>query len=312
MRWDDLRVMLAVRRAGSVAGAGRALQVDPSTVSRRLRSLEASLGSPLFDRTPDGLAPTALVEKLIPHAEQAEAAALAIESTAAGAEVRPVGHVRLAVSDSFGAYIIAPAIGAFIDAHPGLEITVLVSTALVDLSRREADIAIRFMLPQTGDLIARRIAGSSFYAGFAHQSYLERREIGSIEDIDWIGWDETSAHLQEARLFEQMVGSKPRIQCDDQIVMVEAMRAGAGAMVLPVPFGSLIPGCVQLPFPAPQPLDLPVWLVTHRALRDVPRVRVVMDWLESLMHDLLRQLPPGGMSGFRGVGKGFGAAETDR
>ncbi|MEZ4337816.1 MAG: LysR family transcriptional regulator, partial [Sandaracinaceae bacterium] len=109
-RWDDLAVVLAVHRGGSLAAAADSLRIDASTVSRRLRAIEAELGSRLFDRTPDGLLPTDLTLRLLPHAEQAEAAALAVEAEAAGEEVAAVGRVRLALADAFAAYVVAPAL----------------------------------------------------------------------------------------------------------------------------------------------------------------------------------------------------------
>lgn len=283
-RWDDLRVLLAVHRHGSLAAAARVIGIDASTASRRLRSLEEDLGARLFDRTPDGLAPTGLADRLIPHAEQAEAAALAVSAESAGEDVRPEGHVRVACADALGVYVLAPALPALLDANPGLRVTLMVSTELVDLERREADVAVRFVRPERGDLVARRIADAFEYTGFVSRGYAEAR-CGSVhvDDVDWIGWSETRAHLQEARLYERLVGRPPRFQSDNLVVMMEAMRAGVGALLLPAPLRDVEPSLVEVTGLETVSAPVATWLVTHRALKEVPRVRLVMDWLTEVM-----------------------------
>ncbi|MFK7992201.1 MAG: LysR family transcriptional regulator [Sandaracinaceae bacterium] len=281
-RWDDLGVVLAIHRSRTLAAAGAHLRVDASTVSRRLRALEAELGARLFDRTPDGLVPTDLALRLLPHAEQAEAAAIAVEAEAAGEEVAAVGQVRLALADAFAAYVVAPALPAFLDAHPGLELELVVSTALVDLSRREADIAVRFVRPTRGDLVAKRIAGAGQYAGYVSASYAASHDL-SRGAISWIGWSQQKAHLPEAQLFQRLVGRRPRLTCDNLIIMIEAARAGAGAVLMPNAFEDFEDDVVMLDHPSPVALEMDVWLVAHRAIRQVPRVRVVWEWLETLV-----------------------------
>ncbi|MCB9594760.1 MAG: LysR family transcriptional regulator [Sandaracinaceae bacterium] len=282
VRWDDLAILLAVHRGGSLAAAAESLRIDASTVSRRLRAAERELGSRLFDRTPDGLVPTDLLLRLLPHAEQAEAAALAVEAEAAGEEIAAVGRVRVALADAFAAYLVAPALPAFLDARPGLTLDLLVGTELVDLSRREADIAVRFVRPTRGDLVAKRIAASGLYGGFVSRGYAATHDLAPSK-LHWIGWGESKAHLPEAQLYRRLVGRPPRLECDNLIVQIEAARAGAGAILMPAAFGGFEEEIVRLEAPPPLELDMDVWLVAHRAIRHVPRVRVVWDWLESLV-----------------------------
>ena len=295
-RWDDLSVVLAVHRERTLAAAAGRLGVDASTVSRRLRALEEALGSRLFERTPDGLLPTDLVRRILPHAEAADAAARAVAAEAAGNETTATGLVRVAAANAMAAYVLAPRLTDLLEAHPGLRVELLVSTDLVDLTRFEADIAVRFVRPVQGDLVVRRLATTDAYGAFVHESHLER--FGPLEGRPsrWIGWSSSKAHLADAQLYEQLVGVPPRLACDDMVVQIEAWRRGGGAMLFPVALGRLTPGSVLLDDPEVVPYDVEVFIVTHRSMRQVPRVRVVRDWLVSVLEDYdsqssERQLP---------------------
>ena len=280
-RWDDLRVFLAVHRGGTVAAGARTLGIDASTVSRRLRAFEAELGATLFDRTPDGLLPTDLATRLLAPAEQAEEASIAVEAAALQQDRKPEGTVRLAVADGLGTYLLAPQLRDFLDQYPGIRLDVLISTELVDLTRREADVAVRFVRPDRGDLVSRRVGHGVTYRAFASKAYLER--IQSLDDVEWIFWGPSRAHLAENRLFERFIGKTPRVTMDDLVVMVEAVRAGAGAMLLPESLTLVDPELVEVPGVDPMPIDFGTWIVTHRSLRDVPRIRAVMDWMADLL-----------------------------
>jgi len=280
-RWDDLGMLLAVYRAGSLAGASAALSVDASTVSRRLKAYEAALGSSLFLRTPEGLMPTELTLRLVPHAEQAEAAVLAAEAAAAGASERVGGVVRLAAAEGIAAYLLAPSVPALLDAHPALRLELIAGSKLVDLSRREADIAVRFVRPTAGDLVIKRVASSGSYGTYASEAYLDGRADLRPEALDWIGWVPEQRHLPEARLYDRLIGLPPRFAADSTVTMFEALRAGAGVALLPEAFVSLVPGLTRLPSPRAD-FEVGVWLVTLRPLRRVPRVDTVWRWLERL------------------------------
>jgi DNA-binding transcriptional LysR family regulator len=287
-RWDDLRYVIAVHRHRTHAAAGVSAGVDASTVSRRLAALERELGGKLFARTPDGLAPTDLALRLLPHAEAAETAAHAAAAEAAGAAVAAEGLVRVAVADAFAVYLLAPMLAAFYERHPRIRIDLLAGTAVADLTRREADIAVRFVRPTTGELVYKRVMTAGAYAGFVSRDYAARHPDLSRDAVDWINWSPTKAHLPEAVLYEQVVGRTPVFTADNLVVMIEAARHGVGALLLPVGWGAL-EEVVQLDDPAPVETEFPVYLVTHKALRRVPRVDVVWSWLESVLADLVRQ-----------------------
>lgn len=276
-RWDDLSVLLAVSRGGSLAAAAQTLGVDPSTVSRRLRALEQALDARLFDRTPDGLRPTDLARRLRPHAEQAEAAVIAAQAEVAGVDARLAGSVRVAVAGGVAVYGLAPRLPELLARYPDIEVEMLVDVAIADLSRREADIALRFERPESPDLVARRLGSTGPYKAWAHRDYLARREPG--EPLRWIGWLPEYEHLPEARFLLQVAGGRPRVRSSELVSMIEAMRAGAGVMLLPGALGEWFPGVVPVEEVEVPPMEIDLWLVLHRALRTVPRVRVVVDWM---------------------------------
>lgn len=285
-RWDDLGVMLALHRHGTLSGAAEALGVDASTVGRRIQALETALGGSLFARTPDGFVPTDLALRLMPHAEAAAAAADAAAAEAAGSANQATGLVRLAVADAFAVYSLAPRLHRFRAEHPGIRIEVLASPGLVDLTRREADIAVRFVKPTRGELVFRRVMAVGTYAAFCSRAYAEAHPDLSPEVVDWIGWSESRAHLPEAQLYQQVVGRPLALAADDLVVQIEAARHGAGCLLMPLEWLDANEDIVQLPSPPPIPFELPVYLVTHRALRRVPRVAAVWDWLESMLLEM--------------------------
>lgn len=281
-RWDDMGMVLALQRGGSLSAAARALRVDPSTVSRRLRAFEEAVGGALFIRTPEGMRPTERAARLLPHAEQMEAAAQAAQAAMEGAELGVEGTVRIAASEGFGAYVLAPALPELFARHPSLNIDLIVGPSLVDMTRREADIAVRFVRPEAGDLVARRVARTGRYAAHARTDVAARLADKPPEDIDWIGWIPELGHLPEAQLQETLAATPPRLRSDSYVVMVEALRAGAGAMLFPVGLASADEEIVTIDTAPQLSIDVDVWLVTIRALRHVPRVAAVWDWLEEL------------------------------
>ena len=198
MSWDDLQVFLATVRTGSYASAARALGVDPTTVGRRISALEAKLGARLFDRTPHRLEPTAVAMAIVPRAERIDAEVLAVEREASGADARVTGPVRITGSDGVVNEILVPALLALRQRHPGLAIELRAETRVLDLSRRETDVAIRLVRPTQASLIARRM-GLLGFGIYAARSYLDRRatprSLADTADHDWIGFEAELDHL---------------------------------------------------------------------------------------------------------------------
>jgi len=285
LRWDDLRVLLALHRHGSLKRASMALGVNISTVSRRLDALEEVSGAHLFDRTPDGTHPTAAAEALLPFAERMEQAAEGFVRGLEGFEVDPVGHVRLAAPPGLVDHFLAPALVELADAYPRLRLTILSSIGYADLQRREADLALRLLRPQAGDLVSKRLVTTGWCI-VAAPAYAA--ELGRLSDPDvarWITWGDDLRHMPDRQWVETNVSAdRIVLETSSMTAQLEAVRAGLGVTTAPPPYAELR-GLTAVrcgPKVRKSLAALPegaLWLVGHRALRDVPRISVVWDWL---------------------------------
>ena len=290
MQWDDVRLFLALHRARTVGAAARVLGVDPSTVSRRLGALEETLAATLFDRGREGIAPTEAAERLLPVAEEIEAAMTRFTTAAEGLEREVSGRVRIACPADVAEVVLVPLLPRLLAHHPALSIELDPGETTVDLTRREADLALRTVRPVRGDLVVTRLRNVSWAVAAAPKL---AREIGTLRrwtDAPWIGWGERLASIAPARWLARNVSREPVLSSDSLRVQVAAVDAGVGIGLLPEPglahFGltqvRLAPGLRDAA--AELPTDV-LYLVTHRALRDVPRVRVVWELLlEHLAH----------------------------
>lgn len=155
--WDDLRLFLAVARAGSFVGGGRSLGLNHTTLARRLSALEATLGTRLFERSPRGLLLTRAGTELRDHAERVENEVLSAGRSLAGREQQLSGTVRLATPEAFGTFFVAPRARALAERHPGIELELVPETRTIDLLKSEADIAVGLHRPARGTMRAARL-----------------------------------------------------------------------------------------------------------------------------------------------------------
>ncbi|HJL39811.1 MAG TPA: LysR family transcriptional regulator [Myxococcales bacterium LLY-WYZ-16_1] len=288
LRWDDLRVFLAAYRERSLTRAAEALGLNQSTTSRRMSGLEDALGARLFDRTPEGLVPTELAHRILGAAERAEVASHEVARLGSAATDGVAGEVRVAMAVGMSAYVVAPLLRRLREAHPRLRVSFVVSTTLADLTRREADLAVRYVRPTRGDLVAKRVFEGE-YALYGSPEFAARLGPGphAVGDLDFIGWDPEQTFFGEGR-WEQEAGLRFVARADELVTRLELARHGVGAIELATAFGDRFDGLVRLDgLPAP-PLRAEVYLVTHRTLRAVPRVRVVWELLESAIVELAR------------------------
>jgi DNA-binding transcriptional LysR family regulator len=274
-----LDVLLCVARRGSATQAARDLGTTPARVLRRLAALEESLGTALFDRTPSGLVPTPALDLVLPWAEQAAGAIDHMRSELAGLERAPVGKVHLALLHGVSSFLVTRGLDAFLDAHPGLSLEFQPANAIVDLNRREADLAVRTIRPTSGDLVVQRLATFPLRA-MAAPTLAHRKRKRRLADLPWVAFSEDlSAAPESVWLHEQVPGARVVLRASDVQVLVSAAQSGIGALIVAEPLGRLA-GLVPLPI-REEPPEGTLWLVAHRALRPVPRVDAVWNWLLS-------------------------------
>jgi DNA-binding transcriptional LysR family regulator len=284
LRWDDARILSTLLVSRSMVKAGEKLGLDASTVARRLGAMERALGARLFDRTPDGVVPTALARALAPHAEAMEHAAIGLALAAEGRESAPEGSVVISAPPGYAEYLLAPALPRLLGAHPGIRVTLQASPQSVDLMRREADLALRLHRPTAGDLVTRKLAPmtASFLASPEYAGALG--EIDQLGQARWITWGPDLEHLPAARFVAEHVPCEAVVLRTSHLgTQVAAAEAGLGLIVADESLTRarrLTPACLSTSLRRQRPLDLgTLWLVGHRAMRDIPRIRAVWEFV---------------------------------
>ena len=278
MEWGDLRVVLAIFREGTLSGAARRLGVTHSTVFRRLGAIEEQIGARLFERFRDGYAPTAAGEATAAAAARLEDEVLTLERRLAGQDLRPSGVVRIATTDTLGAILMrhVPTMRA---AQPEIQLEVAISNAMANLSRREAEIAIRPAPEPPEILVGRRIADIA-HAIYGSRAYLSRHEDKDLSAHDWIALDDALASTVIGRWLGENLGAA-QITCrvDALPALRDAALAGLGLALLPCYLGDPAFGLSRL---TPKTLAKPrsaLWLLTHDDLRRTTRIRATLDFL---------------------------------
>jgi len=283
--WDDVRLFLALSRAHTVGEAGRALRVDASTVSRRLTALESTLTVTLFDRNHEGITATKAAEDLLPMAEEMEAAMLRFAQAADGLEREVSGLVRVACPPFVANVVIAPLLRELFALHPALRVEIAPGEAVIDLTRREADLALRTVRPVQGDLVVTRLTSVRWVLVGSAELV---RELGTLRawiHAPWVGWGARLGAIGPGKWLATHAPSvEPVVLSDSMMVQIAAASAGVGVTLLPEPSAQhygLVP--VKLaPGLRAAASDWPkdeLFLVTLRALREVPRVRALWELL---------------------------------
>lgn len=288
--WDDLRVFLAVQRHGSHAGAGRALAVDATTVSRRLAALEQAVGARLFDRTPEGLALSDAGRALLPRAERVALEVEAAERELAGQDQRVAGPVRVTAGDGLVDHVLVPGLVDLLRRHPGLVVALGSDTRTLNLSRREADIAVRFGRSKDPALVERRL-GAVRFGLYAAPDYLTRRGTPeSPKDLvehTFVGFDGSFDEVPQVAWLHRLVPDPGyAVRTNTTGAQLAACHAGLGLALLPTYVAS--PSLVRvLPRTAPPTREL--FAVIHGDMRRHARVKLVIAWLVDRLALALRE-----------------------
>ena len=291
--WDQVRVFLAVARAGQLAGAASRLGLDVSTVSRRLDRLEAELGVHLFDRTRDGTVATAAAEAMLPAAEDMERGLAQFAAAVDAVETTAEGVVRLTAPPGLADAFIAPLLARFARRFPRVAVELDASVGYADLTRRDADLALRATRPRSGDLIAVRLVQTPALPMTSPAYAAELGRLKRWSDARWIGYAADLAQIPTARWVNEHAGGVPVLRTSHFPSQVAAAVAGVGVMLASEPFRfvrRLVPIAISRAL-QPDWDALPVeelWLVGHRALRTVPRIAALWDFLAEHMSNPAR------------------------
>lgn len=279
MEWDDLRTVLAVGRAGTLSGAARALNVNHSTVFRRVGLIEEGLGVRLFERHRDGYTPTPAGEEVCALAGRMDGDVVALERRLAGRDLRPAGLVRVTTTDTIMAQLLPPILAAFRAAHPEITLEVAAANRFFNLTKRDADVAIRPTSTPPEALVGRRICAVATAVYGAASLGVDGRRERDLMDLPWVGPDDSLGDLKSARWLAAMTPA-PTVVCRANSVlgMFAAAKAGLGAAALPCFLADPEPMLRRLQAPLPA-LATELWLLTHRDLRRVARIRAFLDFV---------------------------------
>jgi DNA-binding transcriptional LysR family regulator len=280
MDWDGVRVFLAIAREGSMRAAGRALGLSQPTIARRLTAFEAGFGGQrLFDRLPEGVRLNAAGEQLLATAEDAEQGMLTLERRRAAASPVLRGTVRVATGECAAGFLARCLSGAMTTPPlpSGITLELLQSLPPADLTRREADLALRHRPPDSGDYYVAKLGT------FAVALYRRR----SANTDAWVAYTEEQSQGQShepARWVERQVketGMPVALRASTLLMHVEAIRAGTGRGVIPCYIGDDHPLLERLSPPIPE-LAATYWMIVHRDIRRAPCVRAAIDWMKAL------------------------------
>lgn len=281
--WDDLRIFLTLARDGTLTTAARTLGVSHPTVARRVAALEKQIGARLFERLPDRFVPTSAGEELLGDTEAMERAALSIDRRSAGLSDTVRGVVRLSAGEAMSA-LLARHLPVLRRQLAEIEFELVASHTLANLSRREADLLIREQVPELGDIVARKL-GRAAYAIYGHPALaVARLPPAAMKSVPWVAFDDDHAYMPGQRwLAERLDGVRPAVRGNNWLVLHEAVRAGAGFAILPCYLGDADPGLRRVGSVIAD-VFADQWLLVHRDLRALPRMRAAMDAVIDLFH----------------------------
>ena len=269
--WDDLKYVLMVQRHGGLSGAARALNVNHSTVSRRLSALEETMGVRLFDRLPGGLKATVHGEHCVEIAQEIERHVLDLNLSIAAKDARLAGPLKVSSPQLIVQMHLAEICGKFCELYPQIDLTMIATSDAVNLHRREADVSVRAVTEPEDSLWGRK-ALSQNCAYYGARNYLEtREETDGLKCLNfmWHG-DDPAPEILKAYPKSRVVS-----KFDDMVAVVGAVQAGVGIARMPCFIGDATPNLMRVPHIDLAPY-LDIWVLTHPDLRKVPRIQTFM------------------------------------
>ena len=285
INWDNLRIFLTVARFQSVLEAANHLDIDQSTISRRLKKLEAEIGSKLFSRSAQGHTLNSTGHRLYEYAEQIESTMSTLESELGGDSQILTGQVRLGTTEGFGSFFIAKHLALFCDKHQAINVDLITLPRFINLSKHEADIAISIERPSSGPYVSCKLADYRLQV-YATQEYLnEHPKIKTIQDINQhrlIGYVDEFSFSPELRYLEQLASNATvPLKSTSIVAQYSATLQGKMLGILPCFMGSTSPELIPV-LPEEASIIRSFWLITPNEKREVSRVMVLWDYLREV------------------------------
>lgn len=276
--WDDLKFFLAVVRAGTLRGGAESIQVNHTTLTRRLSIMEERIGSRLFDRSKQGLVLTQIGEELLPYAERVEEEMTSASRMIIGRDADPVGTVYVSMPHGMAMTSIMDDLALFSERYPDIALNLQFGNEIANLHRREADVSIRVANDVYDDAVGRRLVQMS-QAAYCTREYAERVKDNGGEGLHFIGWHEPEGDLTAKWLKESFYPKATlKHRVSELVPLISLAASGLGMAYLACNLGDRHPNLVRAPFQKPLPYRS-IWLLLHRDLRRTARIRCLVDFL---------------------------------
>lgn len=289
MEWSDVRIFLAVIRKGSFGEAARSLGVSHPTVGRRIKALEDEAQQPLFRRTREGLVLTDAGDAVLNLAESMENSALALERRLAGNHQRLEGILRISCAEWFAGYVLAPVLAELTRRHPAVVPEIIASYRLLNLSRRDADVAFRLVPFTEPDIVQRRLMIISY--GLYGTPETAQTLHNDPASVGLILMNTAQSHFPDvAWLLDRFPRSRRVFTSTSRAVQAQMCLQGMGVAVLPRPLGDAVSGLQRIQTEDQLP-SREIWVGYHQDLRHMDRLRAMLDIADTLLADPATRAP---------------------
>ena len=278
INWDNLRYVLMVANKGSISAAARELEVDRSTVLRRINTFQQNMNCRIFDRGDNGYVLTPQAEKMIDAAREVESTLFDMQRQIAGNELKLEGELRVTTTDTFMLAMLGPQLASFQRSHPHIVVELLVTNNILDLNRRDADVAVRPTPLPDEHLVGRRLGDVEFGVYAAHD--LAGKIVPQrIFDARWIGFVDNLAQTPIGSWLAAAVrADRICMRCDSFVALRVAAENGIGLALLPRLLGDASPQLVRLAADTSE-LTVGLWALAHPDLVRSARVHAFIEHL---------------------------------
>lgn len=281
LAWDDLRLVKAVAEAGSLPAAAGRLGLNHSTVFRRLGQIEQALGVPLFERRRTGYVPTSAGEEIAALAERVDSDVTGVVRRLAGREPAPAGELRVTTNDSLLIHLLTPLFARFLATFPAIRLDVVLDNQALNLSRRDADVAIRATDEPPDTLVGRRAARIAWalYGRASDFPMPEAVDEEMLASCRWVSLGDNMGSLKAVKFVKATIApDRVAYKVNTVLGLAEAVEGGIGIGHLPCFIADVRPSLTRLAPPDPA-FSADLWLLTHPDLRHAARVRALLDFL---------------------------------